>query len=119
MADTDSDTLVAPPSELPNYVVDPLARQSPERLRAAAAWARELADARENAEPDTDNLGSDSEEIVAVEERDDGPTVVVKKVPCGKDNCSSCPHGPYRYLVTHDGDSVSWDYRGTAEVGQS
>jgi hypothetical protein len=26
MPGTDDDTLVAPPSELPNYVVDPLAR---------------------------------------------------------------------------------------------
>jgi hypothetical protein len=53
-----------------------------------------LADAKETAEPDADDLGSDSEEIVEVESRDDGPTVVVKKVPCGKDNCSSCSHSP-------------------------
>jgi hypothetical protein len=94
MPDTDSDALVAPPSELPNYVVDPLARQSPERLRAAAAWAEELVDAKESAEPGADGLNSDSEEIVEVEERNGGPTIVVKKVSCGKDNCSSCPHGP-------------------------
>jgi hypothetical protein len=57
-----------------------------------------------------------AEEIVAVEERDDETTVVLKKVPCGKDNCNNCPHDPYRDLVTRDGDSVSWDYRSTAEV---
>jgi hypothetical protein len=118
MADTDDDALVPPPDNLPRYVIGPLTRQSPGRLRAAADWARELADAKENAEPDTDTLGNDSEEIVDREERDDGPTVVVKKVPCGKDNCSSCPHGPYRYHVTHEDGSVSWEYRGAVDDGE-
>jgi hypothetical protein len=107
MPGTDDDTLVAPPSELPNYVVDSLARQSPERLRAVAAWVQELADAKDNAEPNADNLGGGSEKIVNLEKRNDGPTVVVKEVPCGKENCGSCPHSPYRYHVTRDGDSVS------------
>jgi hypothetical protein len=93
--------------------------RSSERPRAAAAWAEELADAKENAEPGADGLGSDSEEIVVGEGRGDGPIVIVKRVSCGKDNCSSCPYDPYQYHITRDGDSVSWEYRGTAEVGQS
>jgi hypothetical protein len=116
--DTDGDILVARSSELPNYVVNPLMRQSSKQLRAVAAWAQKLANAKENINSDANELGSDSEKIVDIEKRDNGPTVVVKKVPCGKDNCSSCPHGPYRYRVTRDGDSVLWKYRGTADGGE-
>ena len=50
------------------------------------------------------------EEIVDTEDTDGG-TVVIKKVPCGKD-CSGCPHGPYKYVVTREGESLNWEYKG-------
>lgn len=29
----------------------------------------------------------------------DGFTIVLRRVACGKDNCTKCPHGPYWYYV--------------------
>jgi len=44
---------------------------------------------------------------------------VLKEVPCGKKNCSSCPHGPYKYRVYRDGDTVKTEYLGSAESASS
>lgn len=59
---------------------------------------------------DGDDLAGDGEEVVDVEDGGNG-TVVVQKVPCGKD-CDGCPHGPYKYVLGRDGDSLNWDYKG-------
>lgn len=55
----------------------------------------------------------DGEELEDVEETGKG-TIVVKKVPCGKD-CGGCPHGPYRYAYRREGDKVVSEYLGKAE----
>lgn len=69
-------------------------------------------DALEARELSEDDLAGDGEEVVDVEDSDTG-TVVIKKVPCGKD-CDGCPHGPYKYVVRRDGDALNWDYKGPA-----
>jgi hypothetical protein len=44
--------------------------------------------------------------------------VVKKRVPCGKPNCSKCPHGPYYYSVqrTRRG-KLKWKYLGLTITG--
>lgn len=59
-----------PPANLPAYVTGPIERQGPDTLEAQDLEGNDLA--------------SDDEEIVDVEENEGG-TIVVKKVPCGKD----------------------------------
>ncbi|MCD2201655.1 hypothetical protein LPA44_17475 [Halobacterium sp. KA-4] len=57
---------------------------------------------------------AEGESIEAVEESSGG-TVVIKKVSCGKDNCkcqSGELHGPYKYIVRRQGDSLDWEYKG-------
>jgi len=106
----------APPADLPAYVTDPMERQSPDALEAIRNYADELLAyhrAVEAQDLDGDDLAGDGEEVVDVE--DDGDeTIVVKKVPCGKD-CDGCPHGPYKYSVQREGDSLNWEYLGKAE----
>lgn len=56
----------------------------------------------------------DDEEIVVGErvkevEQSSRGTKVVKKVPCGKDNCSSCPHGPHVYYYRREDDTVVYE----------
>jgi len=56
----------------------------------------------------------DDERIESVEDSEGG-TTVIKKVTCGKDGCKCQQgelHGPYRYLVHRDGDSLTWEYKG-------
>lgn len=103
-----------PPPELPAYVVDPLRRQDRDTLEAVREYVGELIAAREAAAEaalDADELADAGEEVVDVEESPSG-TRVIKKVPCGKDSCTSCPHGPYEYRVQRDGDTLDWEYVG-------
>jgi len=106
-----------PPKRIPTYIVDGIDRQDHETLEAIEQYARERRghlDALEDQNLDEEELADADEELVDVDESDqeDG-AVVIKKVPCGK-NCSGCPHGPYKYVVSRDGDSIDWDYRGRA-----
>lgn len=102
------------PESVPKYVRDGLDRQDQETLQDVIAYCEqriEYLKAEADRDLNEDELKDEGEEIVEVEEGDGG-TRVVKKVPCGKDNCSTCPHGPYLYLVRRQGGSVVWDYQG-------
>ena len=102
-----------PADPIPAYVVDGIDRQDAATLEAIEAYARarrEHLEALEAREIDADELADADEEIVDTEDTDGG-TVVIKKVPCGKD-CSGCPHGPYKYVVTREGESLNWEYKG-------
>lgn len=106
----------APPAELPAYVTDPIERQDPDALETIRDYVDELLAyhrALEAQDLEDDELAADDEELVDVEENEGG-TVVIKKVPCGKD-CAGCPHGPYKYVVTREGESLTWDYRGKVD----
>lgn len=105
------------PADLPSYVTDPLRRQDLARLRAIRAYVDALIDARETAADRTlteADVADDTEEVIDVAETTHG-TRVVKKVPCGKDGCSSCPHGPYEYRVRREGESLDWEYVGAVD----
>jgi len=104
-----------PADAIPAYVVDGIDRQDAAALEAIAEYAnarRDYLDALEARDLGEDDITDDGEEVVDVEDSDNG-TVVIKKVPCGKD-CDGCPHGPYKYVVRRDGDSLNWDYKGPA-----
>ncbi|MFB6188589.1 MAG: DUF6884 domain-containing protein [Halapricum sp.] len=105
-----------PPRDLPEYVVDAVERQSAERLRGLAEWAEQLAawKDRDLAADDLEAEVSDDEELVDVKDDGSGGTIVEKMIPCGKSNCSTCPHGPYKYRAYRDGDTVKTDYIGPA-----
>lgn len=105
-----------PPADLPAYVADPIERQGPDALESVRDYVDELLAYRRALEAEdleSDELAADDEEVVDVEENEDR-TIVVKKVPCGKD-CDGCPHGPYKYAVKREGDSLNWEYLGKAE----
>lgn len=102
-----------PDEAIPAYVVNGIDRQGITTLKAIEEYARkrrEFLTALEAQELDEDNLADPGEEVVDVKDKEGG-TVVIKKVPCGKD-CGGCPHGPYKYVVSRDGDSLNWEYKG-------
>jgi hypothetical protein len=103
----------APPAELPAYVTDPIERQDPDALEAVRDYVDDLLAYHRTVEAqdlEGDDLADEGEELVDVEENEGG-TIVVKKVPCGKE-CDGCPHGPYAYRVQRQGDKVEWEYLG-------
>jgi len=106
-----------PADKIPAYVVDGIDRQDVETLEAIEEYARarrEHLEALEERDLAQDELADAGEDLVDVEDTDSG-TVVIKKVPCGKD-CDGCPHGPYKYIVRREGDSLSWEYDGPADA---
>lgn len=99
------------PGNVPKYVHEGVERQDSPTLREIAMWCEELADYREQRPVEV----NDEEELVAVEEDEDDDTKgtqVIKKISCGKENCSTCPHGPYEYRVYREGKNLKWDYLG-------
>ncbi|WP_160135798.1 hypothetical protein [Halococcus salsus] len=102
------------PASVPKYVREGVEAQDSSTLREIAAWCEELADYREQRSVEVD----DEEELVDVE-NDGGDesagTTVIKKVPCGKENCSTCPHGPYEYRVHREGKDLKWEYIGPVQ----
>ena len=87
------------PDAIPDYIVTGIDRQDQETLEAIETYARqrrEYLEAAERGELDEEDLADSDEELLDVEESEGG-TVVIKKVPCGKD-CGGCPHGPYKYV---------------------
>lgn len=102
-----------PPDSLPKYLSKGIPKQNDEMLREIQSWIDELLEYR-NRPLEVEEVLDSSEKIEDVEQSSKG-TVVVKKVPCGKDNCSTCPHGPYKYLYYREGDKVKSDYLGKAE----
>ncbi len=105
------------PAELiPTYIVDGLDRQDRETLAAVEQYTRhrrEYLRAVEQQDIDEEELTEEPEELVDIEESSDG-TIVIKKVPCGKD-CAGCPHGSYKYIVSREGDSLNWRYEGPVD----
>lgn len=99
-----------PPEPLPKYIGEGLPKQDTDTLRRTQEYITALIEYRENLsreeiQPDT---GEEIEEI----EDSGSTTTVIKKVPCGKENCSKCPHGPYRYEIHREDGSLVWDYIG-------
>ena len=100
----------APPDVLPKYLSKGIPKQNDETLREIQSWIDELLEYR-NRPLEEDEVVDSGEQIEDVEQSSKG-SVVVKKVPCGKDKCSTCPHGPYKYLYYREGDKVKSDYLG-------
>jgi hypothetical protein len=109
----DSGSEPVAPASVPKYVREGVEAQDVGTLRDLAAWAEALAEYRENrsiAEEAPDGV-----EVLEVNEDDgskSGGTEVIRKNPCGKDSCTKCPHGPYRYIAHREGKKVMWDYKG-------
>jgi hypothetical protein len=101
------------PEGLPQYLAEGVPKQDDTDLRAIQDWIDDLLEYRQDvAAVDID--AAEGESIEAVEESSGG-TVVIKKVSCGKDNCkcqSGELHGPYKYIVRRQGDSLDWEYKG-------
>lgn len=98
------------PDSLPKYLSEGIPKQDVETLLETAEYVDELIEwMTEPVEVEAD----DGEEVVEVEESSKG-SIVIKKVPCGKD-CGGCPHGPYKYRVYRQGDDVVWDYKGRVD----
>ena len=102
-----------PPDTLPKYLSEGLPKQDSETLHEVQDWIDELSKYHDR--PLEENEVVDSGERVEDVEQSSKGTVVVKMVPCGKDNCSTCPHGPYKYLYYREGDKVKSDYLGKAD----
>lgn len=101
------------PDSLPKYLVEGVPKQSTDALRALRGWIDALLEYR--ADISAGDLESDEgEEIQDVDARG-RTTTVIKKVPCGKDSCSTCPHGLYRYEVHREAGRLVWEYRGPVE----
>ena len=101
------------PDSLPKYLAEGVPKQDDEDLRALQSWIDDLLEYRQDVAAEDIDAGED-ESIEAVEDSTEG-TVVVKKVTCGKDNCkcqSGELHGPYKYVVTRQGDGLDWEYKG-------
>lgn len=102
------------PASLPQYLSEGVPKQDDQALRELQTWIDELLEYRhdiaaEEIEP------AEGETVTDVDDSG-GTTTVIKKVPCGKDACSTCPHGPYRYEVHREGDKLVWDYKGPVEA---
>lgn len=94
------------PDSLPKYLNERLPEQNSKMLREVQQWIDELFEYRDRPLDEKELVNSD-EQVEDVEETSKG---TVKESPCGKVNCSSCPHGPYC-----EGDTVKPDYSGKAE----
>ena len=105
-----------PPDSLPKYIAEGVPKQDEAALRALRDWIDDLLAYRRDV--DTEEItAADDESIEAVEDSGEG-TVVIKKVSCGKENCK-CQrgelHGPYKYVVRRNGETLDWDYRGPVD----
>jgi len=101
------------PEDLPNYISEGIPKQDDKTLRELQVWIDELIEYRADISVDEIEV-AEKERLEAVDDTGD-TTTVIKKVPCGKESCSTCPHGPYRYEVHRDGGSLVWDYEGTVD----
>lgn len=102
-----------PPDSLRKYLAEDVPKQDDANLRALQDWIDDLLEYRQDVAAEDIDAG-EGESIEAVEESSGG-TVVIKKVSCGKDNCtcqSGDLHGPYKYIVRRQGDSLDWEYEG-------
>jgi len=103
----------SPPENAPQYLAEGIPKQDDETLTDLQSWIDELLAYRSNI-TDEDIKPDAGETIEDIEETDSG-TVVIKKIPCGKENCTACPHGPYKYTVQRQEGSLDWTYHGPTE----
>ncbi len=102
------------PESLPNYLVEPLARQDIASLRDVIAYSEALIEHYER-EEEADELAED--ELVENVEENGGGSIVTKRQKCAADcTCNEGRgHGPYSWRVTSDGKGGrKWEYLGTA-----
>ncbi|PAU84759.1 hypothetical protein CK500_04375 [Halorubrum salipaludis] len=95
---TDTSRSRDPPEALPDGVAAELEDLSPDELRNAIVFARELLQSHEATEFPIDPEPSD--DVLRVVEHE-GYTEVVKQHHC-EEGCDDCPHGPYLYHVTEE-----------------
>lgn len=104
-----------PPEELPNYLTDPVERQDVESLEDLQEWIEALIvykrDVLEEEIEDDDEIPEEAKEGL----KEGGPTLVDEMVECGKENCNSCPHGPYTYKYYRKNGKIVSEYVGKAE----
>jgi hypothetical protein len=107
------------PDGLPKSLHEGIPKQGNEELRAVQKWIDELIEYRQDVSPSEIEAG-DGESINTVEETSSG-TVVIRKNTCGSEGCK-CQngelHGPYKYVVTRNGDSLNWEYKGPVDQGE-
>lgn len=101
---------------LPAYLKEGLERQDAETLYYALSWVEEeLRDRGLNPWPGTGTgTGSDSSEKAIRQERAGKWTLREEEKRCGKEECSSCPHGPYWYAYRSVRGSTRSIYLGRA-----
>ena len=102
-----------PPDPLPNYICEGVPKQDNSTLRELRSWIDDLIEYRNDISPEEIEV-SDDESLEAVDDTGE-TTTVIKKIPCGKDACSTCPHGPYRYEVHREGGKLIWEYEGAVD----
>ena len=101
------------PESLPQYLTEGVPKQDDADLRALQEWIDDLLAYRQDVVA-AEITADEGEAIETVEDSTDG-TVVIKKVSCGKATCkcqSGDLHGPYKYIVRRQGDSLDWEYKG-------
>lgn len=110
-----SDQQPAPPESIPNYIADGLQRQAVPTLQAIISYCEELIEYLEEP-PDASEIEGD-DDVVDVEETENGGTLVKKMQKCGADcECNDGKgHGPYLWRVKRDGNGgQDWSYEGKA-----
>jgi len=102
-----------PPESVPKYIAEGVPKQDDTTLDELQSWIDEIIEYRNDISPEEIEV-SDDETVEAVDDTGE-TTTVIKKVPCGKDPCSTCPRGPYRYEVHREGGKLIWDYEGAVD----
>lgn len=115
----------SPPESIPQYLVDGVGRQGSETLEELSDWIDEVVEHRRGRKLETDQIIGEEEKIVDrlaeediegdVGEGGEGGTVVLKEIPCGKEGCGACPHGPYAYRAYWRDGSTRTEYLGRAD----
>ena len=95
---TGSSRTPEPPEGLSDGIAADLEGLSPDELRKAIIFARELLQSHEATEFPIDPEPGD--DVLRVTEHE-GYTAVVKQHVC-EAGCDDCPHGPYLYHVTEE-----------------
>ncbi len=114
-----------PPGSLPQYVVDGVRRQDSETLEDLTDWLADVVEHRRAREVVAEDVVGEGEDLVDAvpEEKVDADvgdgggrgTVVLKEIPCGKEGCGGCPHGPYAYRAYWRDGATRTEYLGRAD----
>ncbi len=106
---------LSPPETIPTYVAEGVLRQDTETLHDIREYVDELLEHREQQSPEVEDVVGEDEEIVEMRDAEDRGTVVLKLIPCGKESCGSCPHGPYAYRAYWEDGATRTEYLGRAD----